>query len=166
MTMRSRVALVGLLMAVTAGARAQSPAPPPATVSGTARGTFDVKLLPLDPEKKVEGATLGRMSIDKTFQGDLAGTSRGEMLSALADVKGSGAYVAVEHVTGTLAGRKGSFTLHHRGIMTRGAPDLAVTVVPDSGAGGLAGLTGRMQIDISDGKHHYVFEYTLPAATP
>jgi hypothetical protein len=107
------------------------------------------------------------MSIDKQFHGDLEATSKGEMLTAMSGtVKGSGAYVAVERVTGTLHGRAGSFALYHIGTMTRGTPHLAVTVVPDSGTGQLTGITGTMNIIIADGKHSYEFEYELAQSAP
>ena len=125
-----------------------------------ASGTFEVKLTPQDD--KSGDATLGRMTIDKQIHGDLEATSKGQMLTAGTAVTGSGVYVAVEKVTGTLHGRKGTFILHHTGVMTRGAPQLTITVVPDSGTGELEGLTGKMNIIIADGKHSYEFEYTLP----
>ena len=121
-----------------------------------ASGTFDVKLTP------AEDATFGRMSIDKQFHGDLEGTSKGEMLSAATSVKGSAGYVAIERVTGSLKGRSGTFVFQHSGTMTRGALMLSVTVIPDSGTGQLTGLTGKMAINIVDGKHFYDFDYTLP----
>jgi hypothetical protein len=102
------------------------------------------------------------MAIDKHFHGDLEATSRGEMLMAGTSVKGSAGYVAIEAVTGKLHGREGSFVLQHSGMMTRGVPRLTVTVVPDSGTGGLAGLSGSMAINVAAGKHSYEFEYTLP----
>ena len=126
-----------------------------------ASGTFEVKLVPQPPHDKAGGATLGRMSIDKQFHGDLEGASKGQMLAASTRVKGSAGYVAIERVTGTLRGRKGSFTLQHFGTMTRGAPHMMVSVVPDSGTDELAGLAGTMTIKIEDGKHFYDFEYTL-----
>ncbi|HEY6309145.1 MAG TPA: DUF3224 domain-containing protein [Candidatus Angelobacter sp.] len=126
-----------------------------------ATGTFEVKLNPLELHNKIEGDTRGRMSSDKQFHGDLEGTSVGEMLSAMTSVKGSAGYVAMERVTGTLRGRSGTFVLQHSGTMTRGAPLLSVTVVPDSGTGELTGLTGKMAINIVDGKHFYDFEYTF-----
>jgi hypothetical protein len=140
----------------------QNTPPTPAT----AEGTFEVRLTPqpMDGDDDAEGATLGRMSIDKTFQGDLEGSSKGEMLSARSAVQGSAGYVAVERVTGTLGGRRGSFVLQHSGTMDRGAPSQSVTVVPDSGTGELAGLSGEMVIEIEDGKHFYRFDYTLPGA--
>ena len=55
--------------------------------------------------------------------------------------------------------------LQHSGIMARGVPQLTITVVPDSGTDQLAGLAGTMAIEISDGKHFYKFEYTLPATS-
>jgi hypothetical protein len=83
------------------------------------------------------------------------------MLSAGTNVKGSAGYVAIERVSGTLRGRKGSFVLQHSGTMTRGVPQLSISVVPDSGTGQLTGLTGKMNINIVDGKHFYDFEYAL-----
>ena len=128
-----------------------------------ATGSFEVKVLPQKPDNKPEEeAKLGRLSIDKVFQGDLEGTSKGEMLSLMTEVKGSGVYVAIERVTGTLQGRKGSFALHHTGLMLRNKPQLSVTVVPDSGTGELTGLTGSMKINIEGGNHTYEFDYSLP----
>jgi hypothetical protein len=126
-----------------------------------AKGTFEVKLNPMTPYENSEGANLGRMSIDKTFHGDLEATSKGEMLTAMGTVKGSAGYVAIERVSGTLNGRRGSFALQHTGTMDRGTPQLSVTVVPDSGTDQLAGLTGKMNIIIADGKHSYEFEYAI-----
>jgi hypothetical protein len=127
-----------------------------------ARGSFDVKITPQPPEDKTEGLTLGRMLIEKKFQGDLEAVSQGQMLTGMTEAKGSGAYVAIERVTGTLHGRSGSFILHHLGIMERGAPRLDVNVVPDSGTRDLAGIAGAMTIIIAEGKHSYELAYTLP----
>ena len=130
----------------------------------TATGTFEVKLLPQPSGDPAADTTLGRMSIDKQFHGDIEGTSKGQMLTAGANVKGSAGYVAIERVIGTLHGRSGAFTLQHSGTMARGKPQLKVTVVPDSGTGQLAGLSGRMTIKIEEGKHSYALEYTLEEA--
>ena len=129
-----------------------------------ATGTFEVKLTPQPPDGKFEDASLGRMTIDKQIHGDLEATSKGTMLTAATDVKGSAGYVAIERVTGSLHGRTGSFVLQHTGTMNRGAYQLSITVVPDSGTGQLLGLTGKFNITIADGKHSYDFEYTLPEA--
>ena len=131
-------------------------------VSDQARGPFEVKLKPMPVEGEPEGGLLARMSIDKQFHGDLEAVSKGEMLSAGTAVKGSAGYVAMERVSGKLHGRNGTFVLQHTGTLTRGAPQLSVTVVPDSGTGELVGLAGKMNIDIADGKHSYEFNYTLP----
>src|ERR1022692_3019602 len=128
-----------------------------------ASGTFEVKLSPQKPDNEVSAsANLGRLSIDKQFHGDLEATSKGEMLAAGTDVKGSAGYVAIERVTGTLHGRSGSFILQHSGTMTRGEPQLSVTVVPDSGSSDLAGLAGTLTIRIAEKQHFYEFDYTLP----
>ena len=130
-----------------------------------ATGTFDVKLTPqpTDTPAPAEGSPLGRLTIDKQFHGDLEGTSRGEMLTAGSPtVKNSAGYVAVERVSGTLHGKRGTFALQHIGVMTRGEGKLTITVVPDSGTGDLTGISGNMSIDITGGKHLYTLEYTLP----
>jgi hypothetical protein len=124
-----------------------------------ATGTFEVKLKPMPAD---DDSAVGRMSIDKTFRGDLNGSSLGQMLAAGTAVKGSAGYVAIERVTGTLGGRDGTFFLQHTGTMDRGRPSLSITVVPDSGTGGLEGLRGTMTIDVAGGAHSYRFEYTLP----
>ena len=126
-----------------------------------ASGTFSVKIGPLSQYNTSQDAKLARMSIDKQFNGDLVGTSQGEMLSAGTDIKGSAGYVAIERVTGTLNDRSGSFVLQHNATMTRGAPYLNIVVVPDSGTGEFAGLTGTMHIAIDKGNHSYEFEYNL-----
>ncbi len=128
-----------------------------------ASGTFEVKLnVQKADNTAAESAKLGRMSIEKQFHGDLEGTSAGEMLSVGTEVKGSAGYVAMERVNGTLHGRTGTFALQHSGTMTRGEPQLNVTVVPDSGTGELLGITGKLLINIVEKKHFYEFDYTLP----
>jgi hypothetical protein len=126
-------------------------------------GEFEVNLSPLDSYAQgAGGITLGRMSIDKTFKGDLAATSTGEMLTAMTMVQGSAGYVAIEQVTGSLNGIAGSFVLQHFGVMDQGESRLVLEVVPDSGTGQLTGLTGKMAIHIEGGQHFYEFEYELP----
>jgi hypothetical protein len=127
-------------------------------VTQHAAGTFTVKLTPQDTQV----ATLGRLALDKLFQGDLEATSQGEMLAMGTAVQGSAGYVAMERVKGTLQGRAGSFALQHSGTMDRGTPTLSVSVVPDSGTEELEGLTGTMTIEITAGRHDYTFDYTLP----
>lgn len=124
-------------------------------------GSFDIQRTAEPPYDTADGVTLGRMHFDKQFHGPLTATSTVEMLFAGTPVPGSAGYVAIERVTGALAGRAGSFVLQHSGTMNRGAPSLAVTVVPDSGTGELRGLAGRMVIEVADGKHSYRLDYTL-----
>ena len=133
-------------------------------MSHTAKGPFDVRLSPqpLAVEDEAGGATRARLALDKRYQGDLEATSSGEMLSVMTTTQGSAGFVAIEKVTGTLGGRSGSFALQHSGTMNRGAPTLAIHVVPDSGSDELEGLTGTMRIVIAEGgKHSYEFDYTF-----
>jgi hypothetical protein len=120
---------------------------------------FQVQLKPLDGD--AVDATLARMSIDKQFHGELKATSKGQMLAAATTVKDSAGYVAIERVTGTLQDRHGTFLLQHHGLMSRGAGDLRITVIPDSGTDQLVGLTGTMTIIVAGGEHSYDFEYSL-----
>jgi Protein of unknown function (DUF3224) len=129
-----------------------------------ASGPFDVKLAPLDPAFKTDDNSLGRMSIDKQYRGDLEAISKGDMLTAGTAVKGSAGYVAMERVSGSLNGRTGTFMLQHHATMNRGVPQLNIIVVPDSGTGQLTGLSGSMNIQIASGKHSYEFAYSLPEA--
>jgi hypothetical protein len=128
-----------------------------------AGGTFEVNLAPQASDDEAD-ATLGRLSIDKQFHGDLEATSRGQMLTAGTEIEGSAGYVAIERVRGTLHGRRGTFALQHSGTMARGAPSLTIRVVPDSGTGELTGLSGSMSITIVEGRHSYDFEYALAGA--
>ncbi len=171
MSNRLRVAagvVVGLCLSLGPGPWASAQAPVSGSgamqkevdVTARVRGTFDVKLAP----QAADDATLGRMSLDKQYHGDLEATAKGTMLTAMTEVQGSAGYVAIEKVSGTLQGRTGTFMLQHSGTMARGTPQLSITVVPDSGTGQLAGLAGKMGIEITDGKHFYDFEYTLAAS--
>ena len=125
----------------------------------TIRGEFEVRMTPQPPEEAA-GPT-GRFTLDKQFRGDLAGSSKGQMVAFRSAAEGSAGYVAMEQVTGTLTGKAGTFVLQHSSTMTRGTPRQSITVVPDSGTGELAGLSGSMTIDIVDGKHVYNFTYEL-----
>jgi Protein of unknown function (DUF3224) len=127
-----------------------------------ASGTFDVVVKPLPFDDKAGDGTTGRLSVDKQIHGDLEGTSRGQMLAVGPTPEGSGAYVAIERVSGTLKGRTGTFVLQHSGSMTKAGMKMIITVVPDSGTGRLTGISGTFTIRIEGGKHFYEFEYILP----
>jgi hypothetical protein len=126
-----------------------------------ATGTFSVKLELQPASAQADAAVIGRRSLDKQFHGDLEAVSSGEMLSVMTDVDGSMAYVALEKVSGMLAGKHGGFVLQHASQMVRGQPFQSIRVVPDSATGDLLGLDGEMRIDIKDGEHSYVFEYSF-----
>ena len=126
-----------------------------------ASGTFEVKMTPQPAQDGVGDPGIGQMALNKQFHGDLEATGKGQMLAAGTEVSGSAGYVALERVSGTLHGRHGTFALQHSGTMTRGTPQLSITVVPDSATGELLGLAGKLAITIADGKHSYDFEYSL-----
>ncbi len=149
-----------LALPVLSGAADTGDAPAPSRV---VNGPFEVRLTPHPATGAADG--FARMSLDKSFHGPLEATGRGEMIAFRSATPGSAGYVALETVTGTLEGHAGSFVLQHSSTLARGQPTQSVTVVPDSGTGGLDGIAGRMTIDVGPGDAHaYRFEYTLPAA--
>ena len=123
-------------------------------------GTFEVQMTPVEADAASPAGAPGRMRLSKTFHGDLEGEGAGEMLGLLNN--GSGAYVAMERVSGVLDGRRGAFTLIHRGVMEAGSQDLLITIVPGSGEGDLAGIAGVFHLKIEGGVHRYDLEYKLP----
>lgn len=134
-------------------------------MTSQAKGAFEVKATPLAWNESAAGSvsehSLGRFLLDKHYHGDLEGTGEGQMLTAGSAEKGSAAYVAIERVAGTLQGRNGTFSLTHSGTMNRGALQLSVSIVPDSGTGELQGIAGTLEIKITEGKHNYELNYTL-----
>jgi hypothetical protein len=169
MSMRLHRLRLTICLLVFSSSHAQMKSSAPNTVQEKAHmtqhasGPFDVKLTSQKPDSEVaQAANLGRMTIDKQFHGELDATSKGEMIATQTEVKGSAGYVAMERVTGTLKGHKGTFVLQHSATMTRGVPQLSIIVVPDSGTGELKGISGKMNIIIApDGKHSYEFDYTV-----
>jgi hypothetical protein len=127
-----------------------------------ATGPFDVSMKPASPPEKEGRTAIGRMVLDKQYFGELAATGKGEMLTAVTDTKGSAGYVAIERISGTLNGRKGSFVLQHNGTMRAGEQNLSTSIVPDSGTEQLAGISGTLAMKVVDGKHVYELNYVLP----
>lgn len=123
----------------------------------TVSGKFEVNMQP----QTDEAFSVGRMTIDKSYNGDLSAVGKGQMLSHMTDVKGSAGYVAIEHINGSLNGKSGSFVVQHSGTMVRGEQSLTIAIIADSGAGELSGIAGNMHIDITDGQHFYTLNYTL-----
>ena len=116
---------------------------------------------PEPPFLEQDGVTLNRNVVRKEFAGDMTGTSEAQMLAAFTATPGSAGYVAIEHFTGSVAGKSGSFVLQHSGVMDKGDAQLTVTIVPDSGSGELAGISGTMTLDNDEGRHSYVLEYEI-----
>jgi len=180
MILRSRIALTGAICASIAAAtftfaqvhQQNTGSNPPATsksdqtakpATHRATGTFDVKMTPQAADDyTAAGSGLARFTADKQFHGDLEATSKGQMLSGGDYSTGSAGYVAMERVTGTLSGRSGAFSLQHSATMDHNVPSLSITVVPGSGSGQLAGISGTLNIRIEGGKHFYDFDYVLP----
>ena len=125
----------------------------------TARGPMDVDTEFEPPFLEQDGLKMNRCVVRKKYSGGMSGAAEAQMLAAFTDTPGSAAYVAIEHFTGSVDGKTGSFALQHSGVMDRGDAQLTVTIVPDSGTGELAGISGTLEIDNDEGRHSYVLEY-------
>jgi len=128
-----------------------------------AKGTFEVKVTPLKGGEDADVPSIGRLSLEKVFEGDISAKSKGQMLGNQSKDPGTGGYVAMESIDGSLNGRQGGFLLQHYGTMIGGEFDLLISIVPGSGSGELAGISGKMSIKIEKGKHFYDLEYSLPS---
>ena len=126
-----------------------------------AKGSFEIVMKSPPPGEGGGRVSVGRMLIDKQYQGDFIGIGQGEMLSAGNPAAGSAGYVAIEHLTGVLQGRSGSFALQHAGVMHDGSSHLAISIVPGSGTNDLFGIEGTLKLDIRDRQHFYELEYKL-----
>src|SRR5262252_11094694 len=86
------------------------------------RTTTSFRVTGWDPKPYEEGEpgpSLFRVAVSKTFDGDLKGESRGELLMCVADgdnIAAGAGYVISERVVGSLGGRAGSFVLQHWGV--------------------------------------------------
>jgi hypothetical protein len=151
--------MAGLVLALLLGPGTLTAQQKETTVMHVAKGTFTVKVAPLTPAP-AEG--LSRFSIDKEIHGGLEASSKGEMFSGGNPKAGLAGYVAIEVVTGTLAGKKGSFALQHFATMDADGPKMTVVIVPGSGTAELTGIAGTFTIAMEGGQHSYDLEYTLP----
>lgn len=155
-TMRSLVCLGFAFSLALLQAHAQQKETP---MTHHAHGTFAVKVLPLTP---APAPGLSRYSINKEIHGDLEATSVGEMFGGGDPRKGTAGYVAIEVVTGSMAGKHGSFALQHSATMDQSGLRMQVIVVPGSGTEEFTGISGTFTIKIENGQHFYDFDYTLP----
>ena len=131
-------------------------------MSGSADGTFTIDSWDEETDEAGAGATLARARVTKTFTGDLAGTSTTDLLLCRTQVDTSAAYVGFERFTGVLAGRSGTFVLHHSATSDASGATLTWSVVPDSGTGDLRHPRGQGQITVdAGGGHAYTLDYDL-----
>ncbi|MFZ4875367.1 DUF3224 domain-containing protein [Janthinobacterium sp. Mn2066] len=127
-----------------------------------ASGTFSISMTPAGAPQRSGRTALGRTVLEKVYAGDLVGTCRGEMLSAVTDTRGAAGYVAIEAITGVLQGRTGSFVVQHTGTMADGKQELSIAIVPHSGTGQLEGISGTLAIRVAESQHFYELAYSLP----
>lgn len=151
----SMVAVIAASLFVAGAAKAQEAEMHHAT------GTFEVSVTPADPEVVEAGLGLSRYTLAKTFSGGMTGSGVGQMLAGGVSAE-EGTYIALERFVGTLDGKEGAFLLAHRGDMNAQGYTLSITVVPGSGTGELAGISGDFTLTIAGGEHRYDLSYRLP----
>ncbi len=121
-----------------------------------AAGTFEINLQP----QADSDFPAGRMTIDKTYSGDLLGSGRGQMISKRTD-GGPAVYYAVEEFSGSLNAQTGAFTLLHRGQMTKDSQSLQVDILEGSGSGAFEGISGTMDITQDSNGHTYELAFEI-----
>lgn len=129
----------------------------------TVKGTFTVDSWDPTTYDEAAGAKLARVVVTKTFYGDLeGGTSVTHILTAEADRLESMAYVGFERFTGKVDGKAGTFVLMHSATSLDGDNTLRWTILPGSGSGELAGITGEGQITVdADRTHRFSLGYEV-----
>ena len=130
-------------------------------MSERATASFEITSWDEQPYDERDGVKLSRTRVVKAFRGDIEGESTAELLMALAG-EDSAAYVGMERVSGRVNGRQGSFVYLHSATATGGSRSASWEVVAGSGTGELAGISGRIGIDIlPDGGHVVTLDYEL-----
>ncbi|GAA1592298.1 MULTISPECIES: DUF3224 domain-containing protein [Kribbella] len=112
-------------------------------------------------DEPADGPKLTRVTITKTYRGILEGKGVADVLTAQG-AAGAG-FVASERVSGTLDGRAGTFVIQHGGLAEGDQQSTYGSVVPGSGTGALAGLTGEAT-EAAQGV--LTLTYRLPGLTP
>src|ERR1700758_5627603 len=132
-----------------------------------ANGTFSVKAFTpaaLTPEPDITTALpVGVATMEKHYEGDVAGRSATVFTAAFDQATGVGTYVATESFEGSVDGREGAFNFVHSA--STGGSDRSgefFAIVPSSGIGQLAGIsgTGGLAID-PDGTHRIWLDYEI-----
>lgn len=125
----------------------------------TIKGPFEVKSTPLPSDEVSQEVGAMRMRFDKRFSGAFEATGVVSMMGILSGQ--SGGYVAIEKIVGSVDGHRGSFCFQHSCTMDKGTQKQSITVIPGTADGELTGLSGEMTIEIVNGQHFYVFNYSL-----
>lgn len=105
-------------------------------------------------DSPAEGPALLRATVRKHFDGVLAGDSVAELLGTGAGDGGGRGYVVCERFVGTIDGRAGTVVLQHGGLTDGRSAETFGHVVPGSGTGELAGLTGTLTVAVEEGGQH------------
>jgi len=135
------------------------------TTATTTRANATITVSTYEPvpyEEPAEGPVLSRIHVEESFSGDIEADGVVEFLQA-SRPDGTASFVGIERVTGTIAGRSGSFLLQDSGTVAGGVVSGDWFVVPGSGTGELAGLrgTGGFRANLGEGAEvtlDYYFE--------
>jgi hypothetical protein len=138
------------------------------SVAGSKRAKAVITVHEYQPETydaPDEGPTLTRIRVRESFSGDVEGNGAAEFLQ-VAQEDGAASFVGVERVTGTIAGRKGTFVLQDAGTVEGSIVHGEWFVVPGSGTGELTGLrgTGGFRANLGEGAHVHI-DYWFESAS-
>jgi hypothetical protein len=115
------------------------------------------KYEPAADEEPGDGPALMRIHVEESFSGDIEGEGVAEFLQ-VARADGSASFVGIERVTGTVAGKEGTFILQDAGTVEGNVVSGEWFVVPGSGTGGLVGLrgTGGFRANLGEGAQVHI----------
>ena len=118
------------------------------------KATFKIISWDEEPfDEPEDGPRLTRAHIRKSFHGDLSGT--GNLMYVMTYLDGGVAsFTGFEKVVGSLGGLTGSFVLRHTGFFDGEKATAEYEVVPGSGTGELAGLSGTGGFSAGHAEEH------------
>ncbi len=119
-------------------------------ITGWDENTWDGK-----PHKDVTGAKLTHTVVGTTYTGDIQGTSKLQHLMSYVGDGTTGTFIALEQISGTLGGKKGTFVLRHEGTFDKTSVSGKLSIVPGSGTDELAGLNGTGAYELEGHRETY-----------
>lgn len=102
--------------------------------------------------------TLSRITVKKSFDGEVRGESVGELLMC-ASADGAAGYTIMDRFTVEIENRKGSFVAIHGGMTDE--MKAAGKIVPGSGTDDLEGISGTLEFKSDENGKRIILDYSL-----